>query len=448
MLAVLLTVVAASTAPSVTVQAGPLTLEVGLHRGGQVFHIVDQLSDWHVYCHPQYRRQLARFSGPEEALLVKHAAIRKARGYGVLDQVFYPADDWRAALDAAVRDGKLTTTEGDTERAVLDAFEPRLKTLLDEGQKTVERATAALKKRGPELEAFARKAARFTGTTNVKMPLYLVPSPGSGGGGGANGGSLVVEVGADSDPYYVVVHEAWHAFVEGQSSLLDAAAKRPPGLDRTALSEGFAYAINPGIFHAEPGDPLARKVKSDINETKRDERFLRYALFNRLGLALRPLLVEALDDPHQTLVTFLPRACDVYRAIESLTAGLDGPGVPGIFVFGPNLTPIWDRAIAQKVNVWGRKHSTEGYATLSKAQPGDHVLLLFTSADLRTDPPADYRDLLPLPLEKVRAAVAAGKPVEAEASRRQWHVLLLAAPDDASLVALSRRSSTLARWWP
>src|SRR5262245_13591235 len=36
----------------VTVQAGPLTLQVGSHRGGQLFHIVDQLSDWSLYCQP------------------------------------------------------------------------------------------------------------------------------------------------------------------------------------------------------------------------------------------------------------------------------------------------------------------------------------------------------------------------------------------------------------
>src|SRR5215472_12831615 len=97
--AALLTVIATATAPLVTVQAGPLVLEVRSHRGGQLFHIVDQLSDWTTRCHPQYRQQLGRFSGPEEALLVKHAAIRKVRGVGVLDQVFYPADDWQSALD-------------------------------------------------------------------------------------------------------------------------------------------------------------------------------------------------------------------------------------------------------------------------------------------------------------------------------------------------------------
>src|SRR5262249_38512302 len=230
--AVLLATIAVAAAPRVIVQAGPLVLDVGAHRGGQLFHIVDQLSDWGLSCHQQYRRNLAPFSPQEEALLTRHAAIRKARGYGVLDHVFYPADDWRSALDVAVRDGKLTSAEADTERAVLAAFEPRVKKLLDNGQKPIDRATASLKKRAPELEAFARKAARFTGTAKVAMPLYLVPSPATGGGGGASGGILFVEVGTDSDPFDVLIHEAWHLFVEAQGGLLDVAAKRPPGFNR------------------------------------------------------------------------------------------------------------------------------------------------------------------------------------------------------------------------
>src|SRR5262249_28058217 len=205
--AVLLGAIAVAAAPRVIVQAGPLVLEVGAHRGGQLFHIVDQLSDWGLSCHQQYRRNLAPFSAPEEALLAKHAAIRKSRGYGVLDHVFYPADDWRSALDAAVRDGKLTNAEADTERAVLGALEPRLQRLRDDGQKPIDRASASLKKRAPELEAFARKAARFTGTAKVATPLYLMPSPDRSGGGGASAGVLFVEIGADGDPFDVLIHE-------------------------------------------------------------------------------------------------------------------------------------------------------------------------------------------------------------------------------------------------
>jgi len=51
------------------------------------------------------------------------------------------------------------------------------------------------------------------------------------------------------------------------------------------IREGLAYAISPGIFHEGTGDPLAGKVRSDLTETKRDERFSRYERFTRLGLA-------------------------------------------------------------------------------------------------------------------------------------------------------------------
>src|SRR5689334_989600 len=87
---VLLAGLAIVAAPRVIIHAGPLVLEVGIHRGGQLFHSVDQLSDWALSCHQQYRQHLGPFSASDEALLAKHAAVRKVRGYGVLDQVFLP----------------------------------------------------------------------------------------------------------------------------------------------------------------------------------------------------------------------------------------------------------------------------------------------------------------------------------------------------------------------
>ena len=43
-----------------------------------------------------------------------------------------------------------------------------------------------------------------------------------------------------------------------------------------------------------------------------------YTRFHRLGLALRPLLRDALDDKQQTLATFLPRGADAWRVAVEL----------------------------------------------------------------------------------------------------------------------------------
>jgi hypothetical protein len=319
----LLTALATVTA----LNAGPLELELHSSTSAQLFHIVDQLSEWSIYCHPQYRRRLGPLSAAEEALLQKHAAIRKARGYGILDQVFYPAEDWRAAIDKAVKSAALSPSEADGERELLSRFEPRLMPFIAAGRPLIESAVARLRARAAELETFARKVARFTGQAELRLPVYLIPSGEKGiSGGGANGGVLVVEVAEGGDPYFTLLHETWHAFVEQKADALDAAVKHTPGLDRTLLGEAMAYVIHPGLFHAGSGDQLLTQVRSDLAEmrTHSDERFRRYASFNRFALALRPLLAAALENPDETLLRFLPRACDVFRALESLRPALDG----------------------------------------------------------------------------------------------------------------------------
>jgi hypothetical protein len=448
---VLLTVLATAMAPPVVLDAGPLKLEVHASASAQLFYIVDQMSGWGLYNHPQFRRRLGPFTAAEEELLQQHAAVRRARGYGVLDQTIYPATDWRDALEKAVESERLSRAEADTERAVLSHFTPRVMQFINANRPAVEAAIAQLGKHTAEIEAFARKAARFTGQAALRLPLYLVPSGDKGqGGGGASGGVLVVEVGDGGDPYFTLVHEAWHAFVEHQTDALNTAVKNTPGFDWILLSEGMAYVISPGLFHAGPDDELLKKVRSDIVEmsTNSDERFRRYAMFNRFALALRPLLVAALDDPDETLVRFLPRACDVFRALQSLNPALDKPGLRGIFLFGPHLDSLWERAIAQHVNLWGRRHEAKGYELLARAQPGDLVLLLFTAADLAAGVPVAWRDLLPTSLAQVKTSLDAGHPLEAEASRRQWKVILLAAPDETGLAALARRSKLLERALP
>ncbi len=432
----------------VALDAGPLRVDISTSTAAQLFHIVDQMSGWSVYCHPQFKRRLGPFSPRDEALLAKHAALRKAHGYGVLDQTFYPAHDWRSALEHAVNGEKLTRKEAADEREVLERFQAIVSPLIDSGVPAIESSIAKLTKHAEELEAFARRASRFTQQAELHLPLYLVPSgERTTGGGGANGGVLVVEVGEDGDPYFTLLHEAWHAFVDRRVDALDAAVQRTPGLDRTLLGEGMAYAIYPGLYHPGAGDELRAKVRNDLADSKThdDERFRRYAMFNRYGLALRPLLEAALDDPNETLQTFLPRACDVFRALESLNTALEGRAIHGIFLFGPTIASLRDRAASRRVNVWGRRHDRDGYRVLANARPNDLVLLLFTLKELSAGIPDEVRDLLPIPLEQVKASLSRGEPIEAGAARREWQVILLAAPDEAGIAALARASKALER---
>jgi hypothetical protein len=427
----------------VVLDAGPLQVEVHTSPSAQLFYVVDQLSGWSLYSHPQYRRRLGPFSPAEEQLLKRHVALRQVHGWGDLEPIFYGDRDWGPAIDEAVRHGTLSQAEGETERAVLSHFAPRVNGFLKAGGPAVEAAIAGLRGRAAELEAFARKAARFTERRTLRLPLFLVPSGEAGSsGGGANGGVLVVEVGEGTDPFYTLLHEAWHAFVESQAALVDAAVRTTPGLDRTLLGEGMAYVIHPGLYHSGTDDPLAQRVRDDWMDTRKsaDERARRYAMFNRFALALRPLLSAALDDPDATLAQFLPRACDVFRGVQSLSGALDAPGRRGLFLFGPKVPSLWDRAVGLRLNVWSRGHDGSGYEVLAKARPGDVILLLFTRAELSEGLPAAWRDLLPASLSEVKAAVDEGHVFEAEARRRQWRVILLAATDPAQLAQAAASS--------
>jgi hypothetical protein len=446
----LATVLVTALAPPVVLHAGPLKLTIHDSEAAQLFHIVDQLSVWNIYCHPQYRAGLGAFSPAEEQLLRTHAKVRAAHGYGVIDEVFYAESDWRTALDRAVAAGRLSRSEADTERKVVSAFAAKLKPFIAAGRPAVTRAINKLRAHGPELTVFARKAARFTGQTALDVPVYLIPSHGLGGGGGMNGGILVVEVGASVDPYYTLLHEAWHGFVERQAAALDAACASVPDLDRTLLAEGLAYAVYPGLYHPGQEDALLEQVRADLRDikTNHDERSRRLAWFRRYGLALRPLLAAALEDPNQTLAGFLPRACDVFRALASLSPALEDARPQGIFVLGPHVASLWSWVTAQHTNVWRRDHDAQGYEALTHAQPGDVVLLVFTAAQPAGSVPEAWRDLLPVAPEQVKAALDAGTSLEATAVRRQCNVILLAAPDAAGVAELARKSPLLAKVLP
>jgi hypothetical protein len=97
-------------------------------------------------------------------------------------------------------------------------------------------------------------------------------------------------------------------------------------LDSETLNEGLAYAVAPGLVHAGPAedDPLGRTVGSQIADGNQMSDPL--TRFNRYGLALRPLLKDALADDRQSLSTFLPRAIDVWRALHEVATATEARG--------------------------------------------------------------------------------------------------------------------------
>ena len=110
----------------------------------------------------------------------------------------------------------------------------------------------------------------------------------------------------ERDVYPTVVHELFHAFAQTKEDKIEVASRSSPGLDFQTLNEGLAYAVSPGLQSTGDSDELQIKVRAYMAKgLPLSDAFVR---FSSLGLALRPLIKEALADSHQNLESFLPRA--------------------------------------------------------------------------------------------------------------------------------------------
>src|SRR4029434_10333497 len=112
------------------VQVGCLNLLVSDSWTAQVFHVVDQLSEWDQFIHRQYVRWGARtlnLTDEDRALLKQHASLRKARGWGHgFEQAFYTDVPIDVAAQHAVDTQQLTSEEAAIEAQILIHFSPRL----------------------------------------------------------------------------------------------------------------------------------------------------------------------------------------------------------------------------------------------------------------------------------------------------------------------------------
>src|SRR5262245_39135847 len=131
----ILATVPAVNAQIVEVDLGGLILTVSDSSTAQIFHVIDQLSEWDQYAHKQYVRWATRtlnLSPEDRRLLQQHANLRRVRGRGKgYEQAFLVTDSIETAASNAVSAGLLSSDEATTERTILSHFAPKLAPLIE-----------------------------------------------------------------------------------------------------------------------------------------------------------------------------------------------------------------------------------------------------------------------------------------------------------------------------
>ena len=319
MLATLLVVVASASSAAVSrVDMGGIVISVSDSWTAQVFHIVDQLSEWDEACHRQYGRWAAtalKLDQLDRKLLQKHAELRRARGWGHgFEQAFYVDRPIEVAAQDAVEAKLLSPEEASAERAILLHFAPKLSGLRDHSTAKIASFRERLAAEGKKIVPFVQKLMQFSETNEtLKVPLFLIPNPEEGSaGGGFNGGRLVLEVQERPDPLSILFHECFHALLSQHKEAIGVAAKAA-GLSFGALNEGIAYALAPGLIDdTEEPDSLAEALARHI--LKGTPASNSYVQSYAVAVVIRPLLRSALDRG-ETFTTFLPRAVNRWRNV-------------------------------------------------------------------------------------------------------------------------------------
>jgi hypothetical protein len=420
------------------IECGPLVLEVRASRTAHLFHVVDQLSAWSEFCHAQYGRAMP-LDDADRAALERHKAIRGRRGWGGgLEQAFYTPAPLEEALAAGVKAEYLDDAQAATEREVFARFEARVDALLRAQSADLRKSLAALDRES--VTRMAKQLGRLFAVERVEIPVYLMASPPPGSGGGFSGGRITIELEPGQDAAPTLVHEATHAFIERKRAALEECVKRTEGLDYQTLNEGIAYAVMPGLFSAGKEDRLAAQVARDLARgAGLDDAYVR---FNRYGLALRPAVKEALEDGD--LAALLDRAGAVWKKMRDEA---ESNRAPRSLCAGPGWEAFTERmkSVRPEFGRWSFNHGAAEYDRWFRhLKERDLVVLTFSGDSRDRAVPDAHRDLLPLPLDEVWKAVAAGGTVEKAATIRGARVVLLAAPTKEALARLVRESKSLA----
>lgn len=457
LLIALLALVPPQEAAPAVIEAGPLTCEVHISRTAHLFHVVDQLAEWSPYCHRQYGRHFggddgSLLSDEDRSMLDRHAAVRSERGWGAgLEQTFYTPLDLEAALKLGVEKKHLDEYQAKIEREVLTHFAPRVDKLLRAERPRLNAFAKRLKEYAPRLKDFATQASRLFGDAKHTLPIHLIANPADHDmGGGYNGERLTLEIPRKSDAFPTLLHEVFHAFLFPRMKELEKAAEGVKGLDAQTMNEGLAYAISPGLFHnsGPKADPLALRVREyrAAGASLEDS----YARFHMFGLALRPLVKEALEKEGETFERLLPRAVDAWRVLAELAKADSAKRdyrtdpTPSAFIFGPAWQAAQERAKPLNRHCFTRNHVVAHYDEMFKAndKPGDLVILLLSLSSPERVPDA-YRDVLPKPWAEIEAALKKGETVELEGQWRKMRTVILAAPTTEDLEKLIRKTDRI-----
>ena len=439
----------------VVLEAGPLTCEIHISRTANLFHVVDQLSGWSKFCHRQYGSHFKDLDDRDRALLAKHAEIRKVRGWGGgLEQAFYSPLDLEAALAAGIKAGHLTEPEAAVERDVLSHFAARVDTLIADNRKLLDSYPGRLQKEQKRLAEFSERISRLVGGAKITVPVYLIANPHDQDiGGGYNGDRVTIEIPRVRDAVPSLLHELFHAFLQLKKTQLEEAVKGVEGLDYETLNEGLAYAIAPGIIHTggPNDDPLTATVRRFASSGAGLKDY--YYRVNLYGLALRPLMKEALDRRDATIESILPRAVDAWKVTREL-ASVSGKArshdyrsdpTPCVFIFGLAPRSFADRLMPGKDrHVFGRGHSAKEYDEMFKNhnKPGDLVVLVIDLAAGDRVPDGD-KDPLPKPWSEIEAALKKGESVQLEGEWRKMRTVVLAAPTKETLETMLKKTDLI-----
>jgi hypothetical protein len=169
----------ASFATAKNVDLGGLVLSVSDAQTAQIFHIVDQLSEWDVYAHKQYGRwaeKIQLLDQRDRELLQQHAEMRKRRGWGHgFEQTFLVDDSIENAAAKGIAAQLLSAAEANTERDILLHFASKLQPLLSKRQAEIVVFQQQLLAEQVRLTPLIVQLARFAEVRNPPtVPIFLV----------------------------------------------------------------------------------------------------------------------------------------------------------------------------------------------------------------------------------------------------------------------------------
>jgi hypothetical protein len=320
LIAFVIFVASSNVAQTRELNLGGLIVSVSDSRTAQVFHIVDQMSQWHRDVHHQYVRWANRtlnLSQEDQQLLQKHAELRRARGWGNgFEQAFYVNDSIEVAAQHAVENKLISAEEAETEKKILLHFVPILSGLLDRSASQVIAFRMRLEAEGRKIAPIVKQLVRFSETKGTaKVPVFLVPNPEEGsGGGGYNGEKLVVEIQTDPDPLPILFHETMHALLRQHKEAINVAAESV-GLSWVELNEGLAYAFSPGLIDPQGPNSLPERIIRNFQGSvptsdgyARSKKYL-------IALIIVPILRTALKHG-ETFRSFLPKVVTKLRTFN------------------------------------------------------------------------------------------------------------------------------------